>query len=241
MEEQKIELIRGNALDVLRQDIGEFDAVITDPPYSSGNTLSNKQRATKKKYTSAKKNCPYPDFCGDSMDQRSWTHHMREILEAARAKTGDGAVLAMFIDWRNLPALTDAVQWAGWSMRGVAVWDKVTSRPQNGRFRQQAEFLVWASNGALPIGRGVPCLPGVFRAVNVHGEERIHQTQKPVEIMRQIVQITEPGGRILDPFAGSGSTLEAARLEGYSALGIEVHGEIIDAAAKRLNIAARSA
>ena len=40
--------------------------------------------------------------------------------------------------------------------------------------------------------------------------------------MRDIVKITEPGGRILDPFAGSGTTVLAAVLEGYSATGIEV-------------------
>ena len=36
------------------------------------------------------------------------------------------------------------------------------------------------------------------------------------------MKITEPGGRILDPFAGSGTTVLAAVLEGYSATGIEV-------------------
>ena len=40
--------------------------------------------------------------------------------------------------------------------------------------------------------------------------------------MQDIVKITEPGGHILDPFAGSGTTVLAAVLEGYSATGIEV-------------------
>ena len=234
----KIEIYKGNALDVLRGDVGRFDAVITDPPYASGSTLAGKQVSTGAKYTNAKKKCPFPDFCGDAMDTRAWSHMMRELLEAAREKSTPGAPLAVFIDWRNLPTLTDAIQWAGWSLRGVAVWDKVTSRPQRGRFRQQAEFLVWGSNGHMPIDRGVPCLPGVFRAVNVQGGERIHQTQKPLEIMREIVKITAPGGRILDPFAGSGSTLAAARAEGFDALGIEVHGEIAAAAAERLGVEA---
>lgn len=235
-QETKIEIIRGNALDVLRGDIGLFDAVITDPPYASGSTLAGKQAATSTKYTATKRHCPFPDFAGDAMDQRSWAHMMRAVLEAAREKAMPGAPLAVFIDWRNLPALTDAAQWAGWSLRGVAVWDKLSSRPQRGRFRQQAEFIVWGSNGPMPITRNAPCLPGVFRAVNVQGAERIHQTQKPLEVMREIVRITEPGGRILDPFAGGGSTLAAAQAEGYSALGIEVHPDIADAAADRLAV-----
>ena len=142
----------------------------------------------------------------------------------------------MFIDWRNLPSLTDAIQWAGWSLRGVAVWDKLSSRPQRGRFRQQAEFVVWGSNGAMPTERGVPCLPGVFWAGNVQGAERMHQTQKPLEVMREVVRICVPGGRILDPFAGSGTTLPAAREEGMSALGVELSPAIARGAATRCGV-----
>mgnify|MGYP002422109051 CR=1 FL=1 len=119
---------------------------------------------------------------------------------------------------------------------GTLVWDKLTSRPQKGRFRQQAEFVVWASNGKLPIDRPVPVLPGVFRATNVQGVQRIHQTQKPEEIMRQICKICLPGGRILDPFAGSGSTLAAAELEGYDSVGVELSEEIAKSAAQRLSV-----
>lgn len=236
-----IQIIHGNALDVMQRELGRFDAIITDPPYASGATLSGKQTATSKKYTATKERCPFPDFCGDAMDQRSWTHLMRDLLERARSICNPSAVLVMFIDWRNLSSLTDAIQWAGWSLRGIAVWDKLSSRPQRGRFRQQAEFIVWASNGELPADRGVPCLPGVFRASNVQGDTRIHQTQKPLELMREIVRITKPGGRILDPFAGSGSTLAAAELEGYDAVGIEMHAEICNAAATRLSIKASEA
>ena len=234
-----IQLYHGNALDVMQCDLGLFDAIITDPPYASGATLTSKQSSTSTKYTATKGSCPFPDFCGDAMDQRSWTNLMRTLLEKARSLCTPAAVLVMFIFWRNLSALTDAIQWAGWSLRGIAVWDKVTSRPQKGRFRQQAEFIVWASNGDLPADRGVPCLPGVFRATNVQGVERIHQTQKPLDVMRQLVRITKPGGRILDPFAGGGSTLAAAQLEGYDAVGIEIHEGICKTASKRLGITVR--
>ncbi len=46
-------------------------------------------------------------------------------------------------------------------------------------------------------------------------------TQKPLELMREVVRIVEPFGRILDPFAGSGTTILAALMEGYEAVGIE--------------------
>ena len=50
---------------------------------------------------------------------------------------------------------------------------------------------------------------------------RIHVTEKSLPLMRDIVQICEPGGRILDPFAGAGTTILAAVREGYEAVGIE--------------------
>ena len=55
--------------------------------------------------------------------------------------------------------------------------------------------------------------------------------------MRQICKICLPGGRILDPFAGSGSTLVAAELEGYDSVGVELSEEIAKRAAQRLNVA----
>jgi site-specific DNA-methyltransferase (adenine-specific) len=50
-----------------------------------------------------------------------------------------------------------------------------------------------------------------------------HPTVKPVALMRWLVRlVTPPGGTVLDPFAGSGTTLIAATLEGFDAIGIEM-------------------
>lgn len=228
-------LICGDALrEMQRMDDGVFDAILTDPPYASGAmTKSGREQATSRKYTAGKGRCPYPDFAGDQMDQRSWGHFLRDVLREGLRVCKPGAVCVLTIDWRQLPALTDALQQAGWIWRGTAVWDKVNSRPQKGRFRQQAEFLVWGSKGALPLDRPVPVLPGVFAAA-VEAKGRQHQTQKPLALMREVVKICVPGGRVLDPFAGSGTTLVAAREQGLDAVGIEAVPEIYRAAKARL-------
>ena len=235
-----IELIQGHALDVLERMAADtmFDAVITDPPYASGAaTQSGVAASTATKYTSTKRgDCPFPDFEGDAMDKRSWANLMTRVLTLAREHTHKGGVIVLFADWRQVPVATDVMQWAGWIWRGIAPWDKGNCRPQKGRFRQQAEFVIWGSNGALPVDRPVPCLPGVFTYSNVTGRDRIHQTQKPLALMRELVRICLPGGRILDPFAGSGTTLEAASLEGFHATGIELSKPIYATARKRLNL-----
>lgn len=130
-----IELYTGNCRTFLSNYNGpEFDAVITDPPYSSGGaTLSERAASTATKYTNTKRKCPFPDFAGDQMDARSWLHMMADVFADARVHCHEGAVLVAFCDWRQMPLLSDAVQWAGWMWRGTIVWDKLSSRPRRGR------------------------------------------------------------------------------------------------------------
>lgn len=230
-------IIQGNVLDIIRTfNPNTFDAVITDPPYSSGGPAAVKTRPTAEKYTSTKKACPFPDFPGDARDQRSWTSWCAEWMDACRVVSKPGAIFCVFIDWRQLPSLTDAIQWADWTWRGIVVWDKANSRPQKGRFRQDTEYIAWASKGALPPDRPVPVLPGCYRGAMPQASKRSHQTQKPLEVMRQIVRICEPGGHILDPFAGSGTTLEAAKMEGYDCTGIEMMPEYATVIRQRLGL-----
>lgn len=227
------EIMTGDSLKILSGFApGTFDAIITDPPYASGGrTQAEKNKSTRAKYSSMGENAP-PPFDGDAKDQRSWTNWCAEWLGEARRASKPGAVVCVFIDWRQLACLTDAIQWAGWIYRGIVVWDKGNSRPQMGRYRQQSEFVVWGSNGNLSLKRPVPCLPGVYRYGNP--QNRIHLTEKPLQLMRDLVRITEPGGRILDPFAGSGTTVLASVLEGYRATGIELSEEYAKLAIERL-------
>ncbi len=102
------------------------------------------------------------------------------------------------------------------------MWDKTEGvRPQLGRFRNQAEYIVWGSKGHMPLQRRAPVLPGVIREP-VRKADKHHLTGKPTALVRQLVRICERGGRILDPFAGSGTTLVAAALEGYHCTGVEM-------------------
>lgn len=59
-----------------------------------------------------------------------------------------------------------------------------------------------------------------------NGARNHHPTVKPTDLMRYLCRlVTPPGGHVLDPFCGSGSTLKAARLEGFRATGIELSEE----------------
>ncbi len=68
-----------------------------------------------------------------------------------------------------------------------------------------------------------------------------HPTVKPTELMRYLVRlVTPPGGTVLDPFMGSGSTGKAAVLEGFGFIGIERELEYIEIARARIAHALQS-
>jgi site-specific DNA-methyltransferase (adenine-specific) len=82
---------------------------------------------------------------------------------------------------------------------------------------------------------GTRLLRSIIKAANLH-KRGIHPTEKPVGILTPLIEYAcPPGGQVIDPFAGSGSTLEAARLTGRRAIGIERHEPYIEAAALRLS------
>jgi site-specific DNA-methyltransferase (adenine-specific) len=67
------------------------------------------------------------------------------------------------------------------------------------------------------------------------GEGNTHPTVKPLGLMRYLCRlVTPPGGTILDPFMGSGSTLVAAKAEGFKGVGIELEEHYFQMAKKRL-------
>ena len=63
-----------------------------------------------------------------------------------------------------------------------------------------------------------------------------HPTVKPLSLMSWIVTlITPPGGLVLDPFAGTGTTLQAARDKGFAAIGVEQDADYIELIEQRLS------
>lgn len=215
------------------------DAMITDPPYSSGGIhKGDRSKSLKSKYVSGQRQ--YVDFSGDNRDQRCWMYWCERWLALAKRVVKDGGYLLCFVDWRQLPALTDALQNAGWLWRGIVVWDKGRGAraPHKGYFRHQAEFIVWASNGSLPPSEHGGPWDGVFQH-KVYQSDKHHMTGKPTELMRELVRIVPESGLVIDPFAGSGTTGVASVLEGRRFMGTELHQSYYEVATKRIEAAER--
>jgi site-specific DNA-methyltransferase (adenine-specific) len=234
------QVLQGDCLEVLRTlPDASVDAVITDPPYSSGGLFrGDRARPANEKYVCDHevKNF-HPDFGGDSRDQRSYGYWATLWLSQCLRITKTGGVCCLFTDWRQLPTTSDALQAGGWVWRGVVVWDKTEgARPNKGRFKQQAEFIVWGSKGAMLTNNGIGCLNGVFRHAPFSGKQ--HIAGKPVALMKRLVAICSSNGLVLDPFMGSGTTGVAALQTGRRFLGIELDPGYFALAEKRVRDAA---
>ena len=77
--------------------------------------------------------------------------------------------------------------------------------------------------------------PGTVIAVKKPRNRYGHMTAKPVDLLRHLIRIfSAPNSLVLDPFAGSGSTGVAAKLEGRSFIGYEIEGEMAMCAQQRI-------
>ena len=87
--------------------------------------------------------------------------------------------------------------------------------------------------------RGVGNAPLKARLrISVSARRNNHVTVKPTDLMQYLCRlVTPPGGTVLDPFMGSGSTGKAAVLEGFDFLGIEREAEYLEIAKARISAA----
>jgi len=230
-QDEAVVIYHADAFDLLH-DLSGITALVTDPPYSSGGQFrGDRVQSTVAKYVNSDTWAYRPEFTGDNRDQRSFLAWSALWLTAARHASVPGAVLATFIDWRQLPTMTDAIQAGGWTWRNVAVWHKPGIRMQAGRFSSSAEFVIYGTNGPASLaGRGSP--QNVMACPPV--DDKVHIAEKPVDVLRWILQVVPREALVLDPFMGSGSTLRAAKDLGLRAIGIDVDEASCEIAARRM-------
>ena len=215
--------------------LGRFDAVITDPPYSSGGMFrGDRSQKVSDKYvnTDSVGGCR-TEFSGDNLDQRAFLSWAGMWLSQCHDRCSDGAVVMLFTDWRQLPVMSDALQHGGWVWRNLVTWWKPGIRMQRGRFSGSAEYVLYGSRGVPADGEMSPQNVLTYRPVS--GLVKDHIAEKPVELLRELIGVTQVGATILDPFAGSGTTGRAAKDLGRKAVLIEREERYCEIAARRMS------
>ena len=102
-------------------------------------------------------------------------------------------------------------------------------RPYHNDTGSAGRFFYSAKASASERNEGVP-----------DGERSTHPTVKPIALMRYLIRlVTPPGGLVLDPFLGSGTTAIAAHAEGMRCVGIEQDASYMAIARQRVREATR--
>jgi len=226
-------LYLGDCLEVL-PTLGPVDALITDPPYSSGGQFRgdrNQRTALKYVQTDSDVTCRV-DFSGDNRDQRAFLAWATMWFSRSLAIARRGAIVLVFTDWRQLPTMTDALQCGGWVWRNLITWWKPGIRMQRGRPSSSAEYILYGSHGVPVEGEDSP--QNVLQAPPVAGDEKLHIAEKPVDLLEKLVGLTLPGAVVVDPFMGSGVTGIACAARGRRFIGIELDPLSFEIACERI-------
>lgn len=235
-------LYLGESLEIIDElEPGSVDAVLTDPPYSSGGQFrGDRMQKTADKYVRSDVTYTNRDeFSGDNRDQRAFLVWSTLWLCKLFNVTKPGSPLMIFTDWRQLPTLTDAVQCGGFVWRNIVTWWKPGVRMQRGRFSSSAEYLLYASHGPQSEGELSP--QNVLQCAPVPGDDKEHIAEKPVRLIVDALGVTIPGAVVVDPFMGSGTTGVACALTGRGFVGIDRDRRSFDVARRRIEEAQRNA
>ncbi len=202
-------VIHGDCVQVMAGMPAEsVDFVLTDPPYI----------------------CGYRDRQGRTIANDSSSEWLepafREIYRLMKPDT----LCISFYGWTATEAFLAAWQAAGFRRVGHIVFCK--------RYASRTGLLRSMHESAYMLAKGRPPLPAnPMSDVSgwVYTGNKLHPTQKPVEVLEPLIRTYCPeGGRVLDPFCGSGSTLVAANNCERQYLGIELQTAHVQVAQRRL-------
>jgi DNA modification methylase len=226
-------LILGDCLPTLGQlDEMSIDSVITDPPYCAG-AISESQRIRASGQGLRSENIRrFGWFVGDNMGTAGLAMLLRSVAFECCRICKPSASLLVFCDWRMVANLEPSIESAGVRFQNLVVWDKGSMGLGSG-FRAQHELVLHFTFGSpeyCDLGTG-----NVIRCARVGSDDRQHQTEKPVDLLKQLIEVVSPiGGRILDPFMGSGSTAEACIAVDREFVGMERDTANFDIACRRI-------
>lgn len=193
--------------------------IVTDPPYCSGGF----QEAGKRSGSIGTRDNIM--IANDTLSTRGYMALIKSVIKAG----GDVGIVYSFTDWRMFINLFDTMESSGFGVRNMIVWNKGSAGMGVG-WRSQHELCVMASRSAQKFnphkaqGNVITC----NRTGNVN-----HPTEKPVELIAKIIDVTDFCEEIYDPFSGSGTTLIACEQLGRTCYAMELEPQYVDVIIER--------
>ena len=217
-------IILGNSLEILETlEDGCIDIVLTDPPYGI-DYVSNRSiydnTITKRGLLNDGK-----DEAFDLLDK---------ICEVLQRKTAENSHLYFFCSWSVFSKFETIIS-KYFTIKTPIVWDKGNkgSGDLDNDWGNQTEIVIYCVKGKKLVNNRRGNLISVPR---LHTSKMIHPTQKPNELIKQILEVSfTDGDFIVDPFMGSGSTIKVCNELKAKCLGIELDKEMFNIANNYIN------
>lgn len=221
-------IIHGNSALIGPTLEGPINLICTDPPYGMAFVSGSAQTETGKKFVQEIENDGnIDDAAGIFFD----------VMEPLLPKVAEEADLYVFCRWSLVGEWTMIVNALdGFEVKNMLVWDKGTPGMGDlaGNWGFSFECILYAKKGHREISNGRRS--SIISVPRTPSSKHFHPTQKPVALLEELIAMSsDPGDLVVDPFAGSGSTIVAAHNLGRRGIGIEDNEEFARRAQDRLS------
>jgi DNA modification methylase len=226
-------LICGDATDptVIRRLMGRDVArlVFTDQPFNvaiGGEVTGGKPRE-------------FVTASGEMTDAQFLDFNQKWI-DAVLPYLVDGGILGTFIDWRGLPIVHASATALGLTPLDLVVWAKANGG-MGSLYQSRHELLPLFKKGSASHVNNLSVGKRGRHRTNLWTYLQVHPTVTPTAMLQDaLIDLTNRGEIILDPFLGSGSTLIAAENTGRVCRGIELDPLYVDVIIRRYEAATRT-
>lgn len=220
-----VDIACGDAVHLLGELPNEsIDLIVTDPPYRTISGGSGPSSPIHQRPAGMLRKNDGKIFEHNAL---AFSEYLPELYRVLKSP----AHLYLMVNFLNLEEALARTRAAGFDIHNLLIWEKNNATP-NRWYMKNAEYVIFARKGPA-------------RAINGKGSKtchkfdnvrsKAHPTEKPVDLLRfYIVNSSDVGDVVLDPFMGAGSTGVAALVEGRRFMGFEIDPEYFDVAEARL-------
>ncbi len=221
-------------------NVGVFDSVITSPPYNLNTRINKKRGFVSRQVVSDEFSSKYGMYA-DNLHPEEYFEFTSEVLRGC-LEVSEKVFWNIQLATGNKLALFKMMAEFSEQLKETVIWDKGHAQPamKDMTFNSVFEFILIFDNfdpltrqfNKSSFDRG--CMDNVWRVKRSRSVDKTHKATYPCELVEKCLEVHR-SKRILDPFMGSGTTLQVAKNRGIKAVGFEVDERYCEIAAKRLD------